>query len=149
MRTVDNQILTALHQIRDAIKNKECCCNKDEQEGGGESNSIFKHYPIAFIDLNSWNDSWNGEGSNLAAFKNDIKDINLLLEYIKNADDVSYIMFLYSKDTTFNDDEFILRGLSSKNKIWFKYKNDGQSTNIRSCSLQDGEDTYVCDYDYD
>lgn len=40
MRTVDNQILTALHQIRDAIKNKECCCNKDEQ-GGGDSGSLL------------------------------------------------------------------------------------------------------------
>ena len=29
MRTVDNQVLTALHQIRDAIKNKDCC------NGGG------------------------------------------------------------------------------------------------------------------
>ena len=33
MRTVDNQILTALHQIRDAIKNKDCC------NGGGNTPS--------------------------------------------------------------------------------------------------------------
>lgn len=41
MRTVDNQVLTALHQIRDAIKNKECCCNKDEQGGGGLTGNIL------------------------------------------------------------------------------------------------------------
>jgi len=34
MRTVDNQVLTALHQIRDAIKNKDCC-----NGGGGNTPS--------------------------------------------------------------------------------------------------------------
>lgn len=30
MRTVDDKVVVALHQIRDAIKNKDCC------NGGGE-----------------------------------------------------------------------------------------------------------------
>lgn len=38
MRTVDNQVLAALHQIRDAIKNKECC--------GGGSDSSSKEITI-------------------------------------------------------------------------------------------------------
>lgn len=39
MRTIDNQVLAALHQIRDAIKNKECC-------GGGSSDSSSKEITI-------------------------------------------------------------------------------------------------------
>lgn len=48
MRTVDNQVLTALHQIRDAIKNKECCCNKDEQGGGGNTPSDEIDYEAVY-----------------------------------------------------------------------------------------------------
>ena len=40
MRTVDNQVLTALHQIRDAIKNKDCC------NGGGSSDDSSKEVTI-------------------------------------------------------------------------------------------------------
>lgn len=66
MRTVDNQVLTALHQIRDAIKNKDCC-----NGGGGNTPSgditindvvkfihdKFKNTPVGEkFPYTTWND---------------------------------------------------------------------------------------------
>lgn len=144
--------IVELHKIHKAIEN--CGCNKDNEQGGGESNSLFKHYPIAFIDLANWNSGWIWSNENLIVFKNDIKDINTLSEYLNGIDDAAApaIMFLYDKDTIFSDDELILRGTYSNRpySISYRYLNDDKVyTNISSCSLQDGEDTYICNYYYD
>lgn len=51
MRTVDNQVLTALHQIRDAIKNKDCC-------NGGSSDDSSKEITIDDV-VKFIHDNWS------------------------------------------------------------------------------------------
>lgn len=51
MRTVDDKVVVALHQIRDAIKNKDCC------NGGGESDSSSKKVTIDDV-VKFMHDNW-------------------------------------------------------------------------------------------
>lgn len=49
MRTVDDKVVVALHQIRDAIKNKDCC-------NGGGAKEITIDDVVKFIHDNTIND---------------------------------------------------------------------------------------------
>lgn len=60
MRTIDNQVLAALHQIRDAIKNKECCGGGGDENNGTLLMSLIPNYspkPDLFLYQESLSDN--------------------------------------------------------------------------------------------